>query len=81
MAYSGRYVAENEGGTGICKLLVDVDTNKLVGAHILANYASEFIYGVAAMITCDLDLDAIKKIIFPHPTVSEIIREGIFMYK
>ncbi|MBR2742305.1 MAG: dihydrolipoyl dehydrogenase [Clostridia bacterium] len=81
MAYSGRWVAENEGGTGVCKLIVDVDTNKLVGAHILANYASEFIYGVAAMITCDLDLDAIKKIVFPHPTVSEIIREGIFMYK
>ena len=81
MAYSGRYVAENEGGTGICKLLVDVDTNKLVGAHILANYASEFIYGVAAMITCDLDLDAIKKIIFPHPTVSEILKETVFSLK
>lgn len=81
MAYSGRYVAENDGGTGVCKLIIDADNNKLVGAHILANYSSEFIYGVAAMITCDLDLDAIKKIIFPHPTVCEIIREGIFMYK
>ncbi len=80
MQYSGRYVAENEGGNGVCKLLVDLDTNKLIGAHVLANTSSEFIYGVAAMIECELNLDQIKKVIFPHPTTCEIIREGLFMF-
>ena len=80
MQYAGRYVAENEGGNGVCKLLVDLDTNKLIGAHILANTSSEFIYGVAVMIECELNLDQIKKVIFPHPTTAEIIREGLFMF-
>ena len=33
MTYSGRFVAENEGQTGLCKILVAPD-NKVLGVHI-----------------------------------------------
>jgi dihydrolipoamide dehydrogenase len=79
MRYSGRYVAENEGGNGICKLIVDKKYNKLIGVHMIGNYASEIIYGVAVMMETEMKIDDIKELVFPHPTVSEIIREGIFM--
>lgn len=78
MRYAGRYVAENEGGDGICKIIVDNKWNKLVGVHLIANYASEIIWGADALIAKEMTIDEIKKIVFPHPTVCEIIREAIF---
>ncbi len=78
MRYAGRYVAENEGGDGICKIIVDNKWNKLIGVHMICNYASEIIWGADALITKELTIDEIKKIVFPHPTVCEIIREAIF---
>ncbi|MCL2056284.1 MAG: dihydrolipoyl dehydrogenase [Oscillospiraceae bacterium] len=78
MAYSGRYQAEVEGGAGICKLVVDKKHGTLVGAHMIGSYVSEIIYGAAMMIETEMRLDDIKEIVFPHPTVSEIIREALF---
>lgn len=78
MNYSGRYVAENEGGNGICKVLVDKKHRNLIGAHMIGSYASEIIFGAGIMIETQMRVDDIKEIIFPHPTVCEILREGIF---
>ena len=81
MKFSGRYQAENEGGRGIMKLLVDPQTERVLGAHLLSNYASEFIVLVSTFMEAGLTLAQIKKIVFPHPTVSEIIREAVFQYQ
>lgn len=81
MRFSGRYLAENEGGNGICKLVVDKKKNILLGAQALGNYSSEFIVAAGTFIELELPLDDIKEIIFPHPTVSEILREAVFEYK
>lgn len=78
MKYSGRYVAEVEGGDGICKLIVDKKYNRLIGAHLIGSYASEIIYGAAMMIETEMKIDDIKEIVFPHPTVCEVIREALF---
>ena len=80
MMYSGRYAAENENGDGICKILVDKKYKKLIGVHMIANYASEIIYGAGLMIEMEMRVDDIKELVFPHPTVGEIIREGIFQF-
>ena len=79
MLYSGRYVAENEGGDGICKLVVDTKHNRLLGVHMIGGCASEIIYGAALMIETELRVDDLKELVFPHPTVSECIREALFM--
>lgn len=76
MRYSGRYIAENEGGNGICKLLIDKKNKRLLGAHLLGNYASEIIFGPALMIEKNMIIEDIQNLVFPHPTVSEIIKEG-----
>ena len=81
MRYSGRYVAENEGGDGICKLLINKKYRNLIGVHMIGNYSSEIIYGACIMIETEMRIRDIKELVFPHPTVSEIIREGIFQYK
>lgn len=78
MRFSGRYMAENEGGDGIFKLIVDNKTEKVLGAQALCNYSSEFIVSVGVMMEAGMTLEQIKKVVFPHPTVCEIIREAVF---
>lgn len=78
MMFSGRYVAENQGGKGFIKLVVDVDKKRLVGCHMVGNYSSEIIMTTAMMIDTELPPERLKKLVFPHPSVSEIIREAIF---
>lgn len=78
MQFSGRYVAENEGGNGICKVVYDKKNDRILGVLMVGNASSEIIYGACMMVEQELKLDSIKKIVFPHPSVSEIIREAIF---
>ena len=80
MRFSGRYLAENEGGDGIFKLIVNNETKQVLGAQALSNYSSEFIVAVGTFIELGLTIDEVKKIVFPHPTVCEIIREAVFQY-
>ncbi|MBP8866517.1 MAG: dihydrolipoyl dehydrogenase [Propionivibrio sp.] len=78
MNYSGRYMAENAGGDGICKVVVDPVRQRLIGCHLIGSYASEIIVAAAMLIEAEMCIDDIKEYIFPHPTVCEIIREAIF---
>jgi len=78
MNYSGRYMAENERGDGIIKIVVDTKWNRLVGVHMISPYASEIIYGAGLMIEKEMTIPEIKQLVFPHPTVCEALREAIF---
>ena len=78
LSYSGRYLAENEGGKGIMKIVVDKDHNKILGFHMIGTYASEIVYGAAMMVGKEMRLAEIQKFVFPHPTVGEVLREAIF---
>lgn len=78
MSYAGRYLAESEGGKGFIKLIVDTDRNRLVGCHMVGSYASEIIMTATMMVDTELTPERLKKLVFPHPTVAEIIREAIF---
>lgn len=76
MTYSGRFVAENEGGNGLCKLIFDAE-NRLKGAHLIGNPASELVATAALAIDQKLTVDVLAKLIFPHPSVGEILKETL----
>ena len=76
MTYAGRFVAENEGQTGIFKALVS-PAGKLLGVHMLGNSSSEFICAACMAITNGLTAEQLQRTVFPHPTVSEMLKEGI----
>ncbi len=78
MSYAGRYLAETNGGKGFIKLVVDTDRNRLVGCHMVGSYASEIIMTATMMVDTELTPARLQKLVFPHPTVAEIIREAIF---
>jgi dihydrolipoamide dehydrogenase len=80
MRFSGRYVAENEGGDGICKVVADKATGRILGVHMIANQASEIILSAASFIENQMRIQDVKKLVFPHPTAGEAIREAIFKF-
>ena len=75
MSFSGRFVAENEMGSGVCKLLLD-NESRLIGAHILGNPASELIVIAGIAIEKGMKAGEFRSFVFPHPTVGEILREA-----
>ena len=77
MTYSGRFMAENEGENGLCKLIIDKASQHLLGAQMLGNPCSEFIVAAAMAIESGFTADQLARIIFPHPTVSEILKEVV----
>ncbi len=77
MTYAGRFVAENEGQTGLCKILTDAE-NRVLGVHLLGNTSSEFICAACMAITNRLTIDDLRRTVFPHPTACEILKEGLF---
>lgn len=77
MTYAGRFVAENEGQTGLCKILTTPQGNVL-GVHMLGNTSSEFICAACMAITNRLTVDDLRRTVFPHPTACEILKEGLF---
>jgi len=80
MRYSGRFVAENEGGDGLCKIIIDKKRRTVLGVHMIGSYTGEIIWGAAEMIELQLRVTDARQIIFPHPTVSEIIREVLWEF-
>ena len=80
MMYSGRFVAENEGADGLCKIIVDKKTRLILGIHLIGAYAGEMIWGGAQMLETQFRVTDGRQIIFPHPTVSEIIREVLWEF-
>ncbi|MBR5847385.1 MAG: dihydrolipoyl dehydrogenase [Bacteroidaceae bacterium] len=75
MAYSGRFVAENEGGEGLCKIVVDKASGRVLGVHMLGNPCSEIIGSACIAIEQGMTAEELERIVLPHPTVTEIIKE------
>ena len=75
MAYSGRFVAENEGGEGLCKVIVSKDTRRILGVHMIGNPCSEIISSVCIAIEQGMTAEELERVVLPHPTVAEIIKE------
>ncbi len=75
---NGRFYAEHGNEKGLCKIIVDADTELLLGVFLLGGMSSEIIHSAAIMIESELRVKDIKEIIFPHPTVSEAIKDTLW---
>lgn len=80
MVYAGRFLAENEGFNGLCKIITGKRYKEILGVHMIGNPSSEMIYGAAIAIESELTVEEMQKIVFPHPTVSEIFKETVFEF-
>jgi dihydrolipoamide dehydrogenase len=81
MRMNGRFLAEYGDAAGFCKVVVHENSQRLLGIHMLGGGCSELISGAASMIESELRVKDIREIIFPHPTVSEIIKDTVWQVK
>jgi dihydrolipoamide dehydrogenase len=77
MTFSGRFMAENEGETGLCKVVIDSKTQMILGVHMIGNPCSEFIAAASFAVRNGYTVPEFRQVVFPHPTVSEILHELI----
>lgn len=77
MATSGRFLIENETPAGIVKVLAGARYGEILGVHANGDPASEFIVAAAAMVETEMCASDAREIIFPHPTVSEVLPEAV----
>ncbi len=77
MTFSGRFMAENEGETGLCKLIIDRRNQTILGVHCIGNPCSEFIATASCAVRNGYTMDDFRQVVFPHPTVSEILHEAL----
>jgi dihydrolipoamide dehydrogenase len=74
---NGRFLAENGvTGQGGVKLLAEAASGRILGLTLVSPYAGEMIWGAQGLIARGATADELKEAIFPHPTVSELIREA-----
>jgi dihydrolipoamide dehydrogenase len=79
MLVSGRFIAENGiRAPGNVKVIADAASGRILGVHVLGPYASEMIWGAAALIENEMRVCDVKEMVFPHPSVCEVIREAIW---
>lgn len=61
---------------GLIKLVENVETGKLVGAHLMGAHVSESIGELALAVRAGMSASDIAGTIHPHPTISESVREA-----
>jgi len=76
---SGRFLAEN-GPTapGAVKVIAEKGTGLLLGIQMYGAGVGEMIWGGAALIEAELRVKEAREIVFPHPTVGEMIRDALW---
>lgn len=62
---------------GYVKILADENTHKVLGAQMMCARATDMISELTLAIVNELTLEDIKKVIHPHPTFSEAIKDAL----
>ncbi len=75
LTYSGKYFAEHKKDGAKAKMVIDSLSKTVIGFSMIGDGASEIALAVELMIANKLSIEDIGKLVFPHPTVGEIIHE------
>lgn len=75
-AASGKALASDEN-FGSVKILARKSDRVVVGVHIVGGYATELLAGAIVAINKGATVNDFETMIFPHPTMSELIKEAV----
>ena len=59
----------------MCKMLVDTKHRTVLGVHMIGNPCSEFVAAASFAVRMGYTIEEFEQVVFPHPTVSEILKE------
>ena len=58
---------------GLCKLVIEDGTDRILGCHIMGEHASDLVQEVAIAMNFDCTAARLRDVIHAHPTLSEIV--------
>jgi len=61
---------------GIAKIITDAISDRIVGAHVIGDRATDIIHEVAVAMYQGMTASALSMVIHAHPTFSELISEA-----
>ncbi|AYG66191.1 MULTISPECIES: dihydrolipoyl dehydrogenase [unclassified Rhizobium] len=73
---NGKAIALGED-QGLCKVIFDKKTGELLGAHMVGAEVTELIQGFVVAMNLETTEEELMHTIFPHPTVSETMKEAV----
>lgn len=73
---NGKALAAGEE-TGMVKVLTDARDGTILGVHIVGGYATELLSGALVAVNRPTTAEEFEDMIFPHPTMSELIKETV----
>ncbi len=73
---NGKAVALGEPD-GLCKTVFDAKTGELLGAHMVGAEVTELIQGFVVAMNLETTEEELMHTIFPHPTLSESMKESV----
>jgi len=50
----------------------------VLGVHMIGPHASEMIAAACLMIETELRVRDVEELVFPHPTISEVLKDAVF---
>lgn len=75
---NGKWRAETEAGDrGLCEAVIEKETQQVVGIHLISPSADEIITAATVIVQQNLTVKDVEKLVFPHPTISEILKDTI----
>jgi dihydrolipoamide dehydrogenase len=77
LSNNGRYLAETDGERGVCKVVVGAEHGEVLGVHMVGPHVSEMVASAAVLIETELREADVAELIYPHPTISEAMRDAI----
>lgn len=77
MRYSGKYYIENKEEQGVCKLIFEKTTNRLIGAQLVGNGSAELITFIKLAIQTRMTKKDLAYFTPPHPSLAEIVSDTV----
>ncbi|MBB5050183.1 dihydrolipoamide dehydrogenase [Afipia massiliensis] len=73
---NGKAIAQGED-QGMVKVIFDKKTGQLLGAHMVGHEVTELIQGFVVAMNLETTEEELFHTIFPHPTISETMKEAV----
>jgi dihydrolipoamide dehydrogenase len=73
---NGKAIAQGED-QGMAKVIFDKKTGALIGAHMVGAEVTELIQGYVVAMNLETTEEELMHTIFPHPTISETMKEAV----
>lgn len=76
---SGKFFIENTNFDGLIKFVIEKNSNKILGVHIIGDNAGEVIGVCSLIVNKKMTLEMLNSLVLPHPSLGEILKNLVML--